>query len=116
MTFNFTTIENAIKRAGAGANAVIVADTTTLNLWADDAEGDINARTRRDWVTNPPNAATSGILSIIQAKMVAMDIINYNMGGYTSRAEAQTMLNVLDNDIDKRINELRKQEIQEKMN
>ena len=30
------------------------------------------------------------------------------MGGYTSRAEAQTMLDVLDNDIDKKINELKK--------
>ena len=113
MSWNFTTSGAAISRAGVNANSTIIASTATLAKWSDDAEADVNARTRRDWITNPPTANFAGILSIITSKIIAMDIINYDMGGFTSREEAQTMLDVLDNDIDKRITELRSQEIQE---
>ena len=115
VSWNFTTEANAIARAGAGANATIVATSATLAKWSDDAEGTINARTRIDWVTNPPTTEFAGFLSDIASKMVAMDIINYDMSGYTSRTEAQTMLDVLDNDIDKKMTELKVKIIQEKM-
>jgi len=114
-SWNFTTEAKAIAKAGANANATIVATAATLALWSDDVEGTINSLTRRDWVTNPPTALFKGILSDIASSMVAQLIINYDMSGYTSRVEAQTMLDVLDNDIDKKINELKKQEIQDKM-
>lgn len=114
-SWNFTTEANAIARAGAGANATIVATAATLAKWSDDAEGEINSRTRVDWITNAPTTNFAGFLSAIASRMVAMDIINYDMSGYTSRTEAQTMLDVLDDEIEKKMRELKEKVIQEKM-
>ena len=114
-SWNFTTEANAIAKAGVGANSTIVATAATLAKWSDDVEGTINARTRVDWITNAPSTNFAGLLSDIASSMVAMLIINYDMSGYTSRQEAQTMLDVLDNDIDKKMTELKEKVIQEKM-
>lgn len=114
-SFNFTTEAKAIAKAGANANSTIVATAATLAAWSDDVEATINSRTRRDWIANPPTANFANFLSEVASSMIAMLIINYDMSGYTSRVEAQTMLDVLDDNVEKMIRELRKQEVQEKM-
>ena len=115
MSWNFTSQAKAVAKAGANANSTITISDATLADWSDDIEGDINTITKRDWITNPPSTNTAGILSNIASSMIAMQIINYDMGGYTSRTEAQTMLDVLDNDIDKKLKDLKDKTIQEKM-
>jgi hypothetical protein len=109
MSFTLTTSGAAIVKAGAGANSVIVANVANLEKFSDQAEGRIVAQTRRDWVTDYSNLSTEikGILDDVASSLIAMQIINYDMGGYTSRAEAQTMLNVQDNTASSGINILK---------
>lgn len=110
MSWTLTTSGAAIARAGANANSVIVASGAALALFSDESEGRICAETNVDWIAGFANVNTSikQALSRASAADVAMSIINYDMGGFTSRAEAQTMLSVLDNDYNAIIKELKK--------
>lgn len=114
-SWNFTTSGAAIAKAGAGANTDVIASVATLAKWSDDVEGTINSRTRIDWITNPPTANFAGFLSELAATKIAYNIVDYDLDGYGSTAKGQTKLNTLDNDFEKMIGELRKQEIKEKM-
>ena len=83
-------------KAGAGASAVATTEAYT-NAFILMAENYINARTLQDWSSNFNNlpATTKGILSDAASSLAAIYVINYDMGGYKSRQEALTMLNVL---------------------
>ena len=62
------------------------------------AEGWLNSETRYNWsdaFVKPLNADVKSLITGVTSSLVAIDAINYNMSGYTSRAEAQTMLDVL---------------------
>lgn len=88
----------AIRKAGAYANATITASGAALQNWSDLAEGRICAETRRDWVGSYSGLSTNikNILSDVASSLMAKEIIAYDMSGYTSRAEAQTMLSMQD--------------------
>jgi hypothetical protein len=81
-----------------GANASSVSNTSA---WIDDyleqAESLINAQTRTNWTDLYAglNADVKGILKMAAACWSAMAVISYDMSGYTSRTEAETMLDVL---------------------
>ncbi|KKL85264.1 hypothetical protein LCGC14_1956480 [marine sediment metagenome] len=83
--------------AGANANATIVADTTSTAEFINRAEGLIIAETTFDWIANYTalSASVKLIVNVTCASLAAMSIIQYDMSGYTSRLEAQTMLDVL---------------------
>ena len=117
MSWTLTTSQAAISAAGSYANTTIVASGATLAKWSDYAEGRICAKTRYDWVTNYASVGTNykGILGNVAANMIAKMIINYNMDGYTSRAEAQTMLNVLYDDIADYLRDLKDKAVQDVM-
>lgn len=68
-----------------------------INLACLRAEGVINAVTRKNWsdAFATLNADVKGILTEAEACFAAMDFIAYNMVGYTSRLEAEDMINVL---------------------
>jgi hypothetical protein len=53
--------------------------------------------TRYDWVTNVGSISAIGkeALRIAVASLAAISVINYDMSGYTSRAEALIMINIL---------------------
>lgn len=95
MSFTLTTSAAAVAKAGIHANATIVADTTTMNKWSDEAEGYIVARTRKDWVTDYSGLSDmiKNCLSNVCSSLIAMQVICYDITGY-SRAEAQLMLDV----------------------
>jgi hypothetical protein len=61
------------------------------------AEGKICMDTRYDWVTNYASVSTIGkeVLRDAVASLAAIDVINYDMSGFTSRQEALIMVNVL---------------------
>ena len=80
-SWNFTTSEAAIAKAGAGADTDIIASTATLAKWSDQVEGKINSLTRVDWITNPATANFTGLLDDIASDLIAIKIINYNMRG-----------------------------------
>ena len=94
MAWNMCASEAAIEKAGAHANSTIVASSATLARWSNQTEGNINAETRRDWIANPATADFLGALDDAASALIANKIINYDMSGFTSRAEALTMMNV----------------------
>lgn len=98
MSWTLTTQANAIAKAGRGANATIVANTTALAVYSDEAEGRIMSEARRDFVSDYANLTdgAKGLLSEATSCLVAMMIIEYDMRAYTSREEAGTMLDILD--------------------
>jgi len=101
MSWTLSTSGAAILKAGANANATIIASAASLATWSDEAEGTLSTMTRKDWVTDYSTIKTNfkPILSDVVSDMVAMKIINYDMSGYTSRTEAQTMLDFLDDNV-----------------
>lgn len=117
MSWTFTTSGAAIAKAGYGANAVVILNSTILNKWCEQAEGALATNTRYDWVANSGAIGTNfkPILDDTISDMIAMKIINYDMGGYTSRSEAQTMLDVLNDNKNKNIAVLKEEKSKEKM-
>lgn len=91
--------KNADIQAYAGVNA----NTTSKAIAATDVyvlnvESKINSMTRFNWTdafTTGLNADVQGILTETGAAWCAMIVIESDMSGFTSRAEAQTMLDVL---------------------
>lgn len=117
MSWTLSTSAAAIAKAGAGANTTIVASTATLAKWSDEAEGTLCSVTRYDWLTNYTSIGTNfkPILDDTISDIVGMKIINYDMSGYTSRAEAQTMLDVLRDNHIRNIEILKDEKNKEKM-
>ena len=79
----------------AGANAPILNEAQYDSL-IENAESFVNVSTKFDWIASYPSL-TSGaklLLSDTVASYAAIDLINYDMSGYTSRTEAQVMLDV----------------------
>lgn len=117
MGFNFTTSGAIIAKAGLNANSTATLSGVMLSKWNDQAEAVINTTTRKDWTTNYSSIKTNfkGILDDIASDMVAMRIINYDMSVFTSRTEAQTMLDVLRDNISRNLEVLKDQKVQEVM-
>lgn len=96
-SFNLCSSYAIIRKAGVNANSTIIASNAALSDWCDQAEAEITTATKYDWVTNYStiNQNTKAILTAATSARAAIAVINYDMSGYTSRSEAQTMLDVL---------------------
>jgi len=82
----------------AGANASTVSNTETyINSYMAQAESQINAETGYNWSDAYAglNADVKAILSLAASNLAAMYVIQYDMGTFNSRDEAETMLDVL---------------------
>ncbi len=85
-------------RVGTNASATVKAAG-----WFDsiilDVEAFINCATRYDWsaldAAATMNASVRGILVETSACLAAIQGINYDMSGFTSRGEAESMITVL---------------------
>jgi len=66
------------------------------NITAIQAEDFINVITRYNWTDNYAglNTDVKSVLEEASAAWAAIDFINYDMSGYTSRTEAELMINV----------------------
>ena len=97
-----TTSAKAIKNAGVGASAVAAVEAF-IQTWSDDAEGAICAYCHTDFVTNYSSLQTEikSALSDVCSSMIAMNIVSYDMSGYTDRREAETILDILDNQVNR---------------
>jgi hypothetical protein len=92
-------------RAGVNANTTSKA-TAATDVYVLNIESMINVRTRYNWsdaFTAGLNADVQGILTHTGACWCAMLVISSDMSGYTSRSEAQTMLDFLNNEVNKGI-------------
>ena len=113
MAWTLTTSGACISKAGA--NATI--SSAALVIWSNQAESTLSAITRKDWVADYSTVTANfkQVLSDVVSDMVGMRIISYDMSGYTSRTEAETMLDVLRDNITRNIEVLREQKHQEVM-
>jgi len=110
MSWGLTTSGACVRKAGKNCSSDLlgISGGAILINWGDQAESDICARTRRDWITlsGSTKASFKGILDDTASDMVATKMISYDMSGYTSRLEAQTMLDVMNDNINKNIKTL----------
>ena len=83
-----------IRKAGANATtALLEADYTA---YINDAEAEICANSRYDFVANYTNVTTIGkaLLTRICSSLSAMGMIAYDPSGYTDGAEVELLLDV----------------------
>lgn len=95
MAYIMTTEAEIIQKAGAGKSASF--NTTMMTAANLRAESIINVATRRNWSDDFAglNIDVKQILSDFCSSFVAIEAIAYDMSGYTSRIEAEDMINIL---------------------
>jgi hypothetical protein len=82
----------------SGANGSATADVEGYtNVYIKEAEGIICGLARYDFVTNYSSltAIAKEMLREAAACLAAIAVISYDMSGYTSRIEAEDMINIL---------------------
>jgi hypothetical protein len=92
-----TLCTNAQVETKSGANASATADAEAYtNIYILMAEAVVCAVTRYDWVTNYASLSSIGkeLLRDVTSSLAAIYVITYDMSGYTSRVEAEDMINV----------------------
>lgn len=92
----FATTAEVQRKAGANASATSKAEAY-VNDYMTQAESTINAMTRYNWsdAYGSLNADVKGILKEVASNLAAIYVIQYDMSGFTSRIEAEDMINVL---------------------
>ena len=92
----FATTAEVERKCGANVSAVSKAEAY-VNDYITQAEAHINAVTRFNWSDAYAglNVDTKGILKEAATNYVAIYAIIYDMGGFTTRIEAEDMINVL---------------------
>jgi glutaredoxin 2 len=92
----FATTAEVQRKAGSGASTVSKAEAY-VNDFMTQAESEINATVRYNFSDNYAtlNADTKGILKSCASNLAAIYVIIYDMSGYSSRVEAEDVINVL---------------------
>lgn len=117
MSWLLCSSEQIIRKAGANASAAATASYQIVQGFYDEAEAVVNSKTRYDWTTNIGNVGTYFKQAVANAVSchAAINVVSYDMSGYTSRLEAQTILDVLKDQFDNIIVDLREKAVQEKL-
>lgn len=105
MSFTFATSGAIINRAGKNASTTATSSGSIIQQFSDDAEAYVNAVTEFDWVAA---SAAIGVnyLNMLRTAVsctAAIDLISYDMSGFTSRGEAEDMVNILNDRKEKAI-------------
>lgn len=92
----FCTTAEVLRKAGANASSTAATETYT-NDFVAQAESTINVMSQENWsdAYSELNTDVKQILKEAASNLAAIYVINYDMSGFTSREEAQTMLDVL---------------------
>jgi len=92
----FCTTAEVERKAGAGASATSKAEAYT-NDYVAQAESTINAITRINYSDTYAalDLDVKAILRQTASDLAAIYVIQYDMSGYTSRVEAEDMVNIL---------------------
>ena len=95
MAYIMTTEAEIQQKSGASVNAAF--NTTMMTASNLRAEGSINVLCRFNFSDEYAglNADVKGILSDYCSSFVAIEAITYDMSGYTTRGEAESMITVL---------------------
>ncbi len=83
-------------KAGTKANATAKA-TAATDVYVLEVEGFVNAATRFNWsdAYSTLNVDVRDMLKEITANLCAINVIQWDMSGFTSRIEAEDMVNIL---------------------
>jgi len=82
----------------AGANASAVSNTEAyINTYMAQVESYINTVSRFNWTDafGTLNADSKGLLTLAASNMAAIYVIEFDMSGFSSRTEAENMINIL---------------------
>lgn len=92
----FATTAEVSRKAGENADATANLEAY-INQFMTEAESFINVATKINWsdTYTTLNADVKGILKEAASNLAAIYVILFNMAGFTSRSEAETMINVL---------------------
>jgi hypothetical protein len=92
----FATTAEVGYKAGKGASATSKAEAY-VNSFMTQVEAFINSQCRYNFSDNYStlNADTKGILKDCASNLAAIYVIIYDMSGYTSRIDAEDLINVL---------------------
>lgn len=117
MSFELCSSLAIVYKAGAGANSSAASSNAILSSFYNFAAAKVNTLTRKDWLAVSMAILTNfkEIIGDTISDYAAMKVINYDMNGYTSRLEAQTMLDVLRDNASSNIDALKEIEVQEVM-
>jgi len=91
----FATTAEVLRKAGSGASATSSAEAY-VNDFMTQVESEINATCRFNFsdAYSSLNADTRGLLKQCASSMAAIYVIMYDMSGYSSRIEAEDLINV----------------------
>lgn len=97
MTEVFTTSGAVLIKAGTNASATLKVSGAAITRFLEEAEAFCCLKSRYDYVTNwaSLDSVTKKALSEAVANLAAIYLIQYDMSGYTSRVEAEDMINIL---------------------
>ena len=92
----FCTTAEVERKAGTSASATSIAEAY-VNDYVTQAESFINVVCRYNFsdVYSTLNVDVKGILKMIASNMAAIWVISYDMAGFTTRIEAEDMINIL---------------------
>jgi hypothetical protein len=92
----FATTAEVERKAGANCSTTSKAEAY-VNQYMTEAESEINATARFNFSDAYAglNADTKGLLKQAASNLAAIYVIQYDMSGFTSRIEAEDMINVL---------------------
>jgi hypothetical protein len=92
----FATAAECASKAGEKVDATGWTEAN-INQWCAESESLINIATRYNWSDAYAglNADVKKILTEVSSNLVAIYGISYNLAGYTSRVEAEDMVNIL---------------------
>ena len=92
----FATTAEVQRKAGANASATSNVEAY-INDFMTQAESEINVMTRFNWSDAYAglNADVKGILKEVASNLAAIYVIQFDMSGFTTRTEAEDMINVL---------------------
>ena len=90
-----TTSGAVVHKAGANVSTSVTDDL--YNEWIEQAESYLNNLTRYNWIDNYAtlNEDVKKTAEEFVACLAAIEAIKYDMSGYTSRVEAEDMINIL---------------------
>jgi len=113
----FATTAEVIRKTGANASATSATEAY-INDYMTQVESLINCVTRYNWsdAYSGLNADVKGILKEVASNLAAIYVIEYDFSGFTSRNEAESMINVLRDGALRGMSLLRDQKVQKFMN
>lgn len=101
--------------AGKNASTDAMASGAIMAQFSDEAEGYISGYTRYDWVTewNNLSANMKLMLTTCASSLGATYLVAYDMSGYTSRGEAEDIVNINHDRALRILERLKEKEVQE---